>query len=614
MFRSSIRRAPRGPSRAGWGAALFLVPHLLLGTWLLVVPDHLAFTAAQIVTLAHVGLALATFPLVGVWVVLHARKMHPARPQRAGAATTATNWLLTTAVIVACLTGLAALWGGDIIAPAAVHAACGVAVGVPLSFHLWLASRRWASSAVAGVLLIATAGAVAARRWLPPARLEAVVPSFAYQTRATNLYEPAENCGECHTQDYADWKRSTHARTLELVNVQESLARSPALLGENLAHLGEIVADPEHPLSADLVFGACGSCHAPTAFYGDEKQSLLHPTGVAAEGTGCSFCHTLREVRENRAAPLSAIDQRALSRADIAALMARTPFYVSAPETVRRYLFQGSRSALARRVANWLIRWRPAVHARDYHSPVLDDSRACLPCHSLGIDSPDVPHMTYYGWEHSPFVTGDPKTTVDCQDCHMVQHMTGQPVVSETARMVPWGPPRKGARSHLFLGGNAVAATHLHDEDLARRQHELNLQAASVSVSRVERSADVLDVTVSVRTELVGHYFPALETQLRYGWVELKAIDATGNVVASTPKPRDSQDFGCASPLIMASVDDPKPDNQRLVRPRVARDFIGHIPLPAGATVDRIVADLHASVDPSPIATATWSLRKTNAD
>jgi hypothetical protein len=85
------------------------------------------------------------------------------------------------------------------------------------------------------------------------------------------------------------------------------------------------------------------------------------------------------------------------------------------------------------------------------------------------------------------------------------------------------------------------------------------------------------------------------------------AVGGGGELVASTPRPRDSQDFGCASPLIMASVDDPKPDNQRLVAPGKARDFTAHVALPAGAKVDRIVAELHEFVDPSPIATATWS-------
>jgi hypothetical protein len=470
-----------------------------------------------------------------------------------------------------------------------------------------LSARKLAAVAVIGLLAVATGGSAAARRWLPQAPAEAAIPEFAYTTRSESLYEPAANCGECHVQDYEDWKRSVHARTLELEAVRESMERSPDLLEENLAHVGHIISDRERPISAALVFGACGSCHAPTSFYGDGKPSLLHATGVTAEGTGCSFCHTLREVRQDRNAPSpGALDPQALSSADIFAMMSRAPFYVSAPETVRRYLFQGSSNAFARRIANYLIRWRPEVHSRDYHSPVLDDSRACLACHSLGIDSADVPHMTYFGWEHSPFATGDPKTTVTCQDCHMARHMTGEPV-NESATMVPWGPVRPGARSHLFLGGNVKASLDLADEGLARQQHEFNARAASLSVLRLHRMGDVLDVTVSVHSELVGHYFPALETKLRYGWVELKALDAAGNVLASTPPPKDSEDFGCASPLIMASVDDPKPDNKRLVGPRASREFVGHVALPPSAAVAKVVAELHEFVDPSPIATAVWT-------
>lgn len=110
-------------------------------------------------------------------------------------------------MILACLTGFAVTWGGDVIAPARLHAACGVAVAVPLALHLWLASRRWAASVVMSALVLSTAGAAAALRWLPPRAAEAEVPAFAYESHDTSLYEPAENCGECHVQDYADWRQ-----------------------------------------------------------------------------------------------------------------------------------------------------------------------------------------------------------------------------------------------------------------------------------------------------------------------------------------------------------------------------------------------------------------------
>jgi hypothetical protein len=54
----------------------------------------------------------------------------------------------------------------------------------------------------------------------------------------------------------------------------------------------------------------------------------------------------------------------------------------------------------------------------------------------------------------------------------------------------------------------------------------------------------------------------------------------------------------------MASVDDPKPDNKRLITPHGSREFVAHIALPPGASVDKVLAELHVFVDPSPIATA----------
>jgi hypothetical protein len=215
--------------------------------------------------------------------------------------------------------------------------------------------------------------------------------------------------------------------------------------------------------------------------------------------------------------------------------------------------------------------------------------------------------MTYYGWEHSAFSTGDPKTTVSCQDCHMVRRMTGEPV-REQARMVPWGPVRQGARSHLFLGGNVQAALSLGDPGLAQKEHDLNASAATIGISQVQRNDDALDVTVAVRSERVGHYFPALETKLRYGWIEVKALDASGAVVARTSPPKDSEDFGAASALIMSSVDDPKRDTQRLVAPRTSREFTSHLALPTGARVQAVVAELYNRVDPAPIATTSRSL------
>src|SRR5208282_4359832 len=123
----------RNPSQAGWWATLLIAPHLALGTWLFIVPDHLAFTASQLVTLAHVALALVSLPIATIWIVIHLRNMRTTRPAGLGGKTV--RWLLTAAAVVAVVTGVVALWGGDIVTPAVVHAWCGIGVGVPLVLH-----------------------------------------------------------------------------------------------------------------------------------------------------------------------------------------------------------------------------------------------------------------------------------------------------------------------------------------------------------------------------------------------------------------------------------------------------------------------------------------------
>src|SRR5208283_3492297 len=112
-------------------------------------------------------------------------------------------------------------------------------------------------------------------------------------------------------------------------------------------------------------------------------------------------------------------------------------------------------------------------------------------------DAPQVPHMTYFAWEKSPFATGNRATAVDCEDCHMARRPTGQQV-NEWAPMVPWGPSRPRARSHLLLGGNVLAGQSLGDPRLAEAEHELNMGVMSVAVPRAERIGDVMRVTITV--------------------------------------------------------------------------------------------------------------------
>ena len=590
--------------RAGWIASALIAPHLVLGTWLTLVPDYLAFTANQIVVLLHVGLALLAVPLL-IWLtVRHLRGMQTPR-QREGTRPMVVRWGLTLATLVAMLTGFLVLRGGDIIAAHPWHTWSGVAVTVPFAVHLWLSEqRKWAVASLL-LLVLAVAGSLGVKSLLPPDHIEAVTPDFAYKTRPTELYEPAEECGYCHEQDFAEWKHSTHARTMDAKPVREGFVKFKESVGFDLASVGKIIggAKPEH---FDQAIFSCEMCHAPTSYYGDDKVNPLVAKNVSHEGITCSFCHTVRQVVTKNSQKLVATDLHLNGTIDLPAFLPDIPQFVSAPETVRRYFGQGSKNQWARLVADWLIRWRPSVHSHDYHAPVLDRSEACMPCHSMGtLDAgPEIPRKVFISWRESPYHTDNPATTVSCMDCHMSHKMTGKPV-HELVRQVPWGPLRPGGVSHQMIGGNVTGAQDLGEKDIAKLQHEMNKKAVKIAIRDVAAQADGLDVTVAVSNEMVGHYFPAMETHNRYAWVEIRAIDAAGQVLVATAKPKSEEDFDGESPLIFRCTQQPKPECDTLIRPKATREYKAHVKVPAGARAVNIEALLHFSLDPQPLATAT---------
>jgi hypothetical protein len=593
--------------RAGWIASLLIAPHLVLGTWLTLVPDYLAFTANQVVVLLHVALALMAVPVL-IWLtVKHLRGMQ-APKAREGTLPLVIRWGLTLATFVAVVTGVLVLRGGDIIAAHPWHTWGGVAVTLPFAAHLWMSEqRKWALASLV-LLGLAAAGSLGAKQLLPPDHVEAVTPEFAYKTRPTELYEPAEACGYCHVQDFNEWKRSTHARTLEHKAVREGFVKFKESVGFDLDLVGKIIggAKPDH---FDQAIFSCEMCHSPTSFYGDDKINPMVAKNVSSEGVTCSFCHTLRQVVTKNSQKLVATDLHQKGTIDLPNFLPGIPQFVSAPETVRRYLGQGSKSPVARLVADWLIRWRPSVHSHDYHAPVLDESESCMPCHSMGMldAAPEIPRKVFISWRESTYHTNDPKTNVSCMDCHMSHKMTGKPV-HEWVRQVPWGPLRPGGVSHQMIGGDVTGSQDLGDKEMAKLQHEMNKKAVKIAIRDVVPQAEGLDVTVLVSNEMVGHYFPGMETHNRYAWVEIRALDAGGQILAATAKPKSEEDFGGESPLIFRCTQQPKPECDTLIPAKGSREFKATVKLPAGAKAVNVEALLHFSLDPTPLSIASRPL------
>src|SRR5206468_610497 len=143
--------------------------------------------------------------------------------------------------------------------------------------------------------------------------------------------------------------------------------------------------DSDLDLSGEKGGSHCIQCHGPSSFYGKNRRPVLEDAALETQGIGCGFCHTLRGRGNDR-------------------------IYLSAPETVARYLGQNSPTVLLRELGDLLIRWRPEVHRRDYHVPYLDRAAVCAGCH----------FESYQSWRASPYAgtaatksTDDPKAAND---------------------------------------------------------------------------------------------------------------------------------------------------------------------------------------------------------
>ena len=177
-----------------------------------------------------------------------------------------------------------------------------------------------------------------------------------------------------------------------------------------------------------------------------------------------------------------------------------------------------------------------------------------------------------------------------------VKHMNGKRV-KERYRLVPWGPERQPGRNHFLVGGNVDAGQEMNDEHYMRMAHKFNLKAAKLAILGTRREGGELHVTVKVKNELAGHYLPAMETHVRFLWVSVAALDAAGNQIAETPKPRSEEEFDGASPLIFRCTEQPKPECDTLIRPNSDRDFVARLALPDGAQPAALEARLYMSMD-----------------
>ena len=129
-------------------------------------------------------------------------------------------------------------------------------------------------------------------------------------------------------------------------------------------------------------------------------------------------------------------------------------------------------------------------HATALRNELYATPEFCAACHEATSPVSGLPVMTTYReWQASRFNSGDPATTVTCQDCHFAEGRHGE----------------------------------LRPADL--------LAAATVELSLAADDDDAITATVTVTNTGAGHDLPTGATELQQLWLEVTATDDSGRQI-----------------------------------------------------------------------------------
>ena len=302
-------------------------------------------------------------------------------------------------------------------------------------------------------------------------------------------------CEACHPDQFAQWNGSMHSKAFF-----DPIWRSATkLFFKDAATSGEI-----------LEMKACVKCHTPLGF---RSYSISSPADdyekladLPAQGIFCNWCHNISEVKHLGDAgyevdPGGGEDD---------------------PSTMLGPLKDAS----------------SPYHPTKY-SELHTKSEFCGLCHNVSHAANKLPiEQTYSEWKNSPYNTGNPETTVHCQDCHMRQR-PGVPSTGKTERpdnpgkASDIGPDREHVWTHYFVGANAVVTKLLGSDLHAKMAIERLQNAADLEILQNSDYSknELSNIKVKVINSGAGHYLPTGITEIRQMWLDVKISDAKGKVL-----------------------------------------------------------------------------------
>ncbi len=314
------------------------------------------------------------------------------------------------------------------------------------------------------------------------------------KVRIEQFIEP-DVCEGCHSEIYSQWNGSMHSKAF----VDPIWRAATKLFSKEATKRDEL-----------LEMKACVKCHTPLGFRSysisspEDDYDALHE--LPAQGIFCNWCHNISEVKHLGDAGYEV--EPGGGEDDPSTMLgprkdADSPF-----------------------------------HPTKY-SELHTKSDFCGLCHNVSHAANKLPiEQTYNEWKNSPYNTGDPLTTVNCQDCHMRQR-PGIPSTGKTERpdnpgkAADDGPDRDHIWTHYFVGANAVVTKMLGSDLHAQMAVERLQNAADLELisAGTYRKSELSHVQVKVINSGAGHYLPTGLTEVRQMWLDIKITDSTGKVI-----------------------------------------------------------------------------------
>lgn len=337
----------------------------------------------------------------------------------------------------------------------------------------------------------------------------------------------SSNCAFCHTSLWDAAGEDVSIDSNWRSTMMAHASRDP--LWQAKMH-SEVLRNPQ--LQA-VIEERCSRCHTPMARTearldgasgGLLDEGFLNPANalyhLAREGVSCTLCHQIQSVNFGQKESFSG-----------------------------SYTIGEDRVLFGPFVNPFMMPMLRMTGFRPLYSTHVEGSELCATCHTLYVPVVDrkgnvvkeAPEQTLYlEWRHSRFGDGKNNDDRSCQDCHMPEAAGGVPLARMPHHLLPRSPFAK----HYFVGGNVFLLTLLKnnaseagvdaspselDATIARTSKQLQTRTADVSLEKVKRAGDLLEIIVKV-TNRAGHKLPS-GFPSRRAWIHLAVTDGSGNAV-----------------------------------------------------------------------------------